>query len=31
LDARDEVTRPLADMLMDKAMAALLRKRGLLP
>jgi molecular chaperone DnaK len=30
LDALDEVTRPLADLLMDKAMAALLRKRGLL-
>ena len=30
LDALDEVTRPLADLLMDKAMAAVLRKRGLL-
>ena len=30
LDALDEVTRPLADLLMDRAMAALLRKRGLL-
>ena len=28
--ALDEVTRPLADFLMDKAMAALLRKRGLI-
>ena len=30
LDALDEVTRPLADLLMDKAMEAVLRKRGLL-
>jgi molecular chaperone DnaK len=30
LDRLDEVTRPLADLLMDKAMAAVLRKRGLL-
>ena len=30
LDALDEVTRPLADLLMDKAMAALLHKRGML-
>src|SRR5262249_4739892 len=27
--ALDEVTRPLADLLMDRAMEALLRKRGL--
>ncbi len=26
--ALDEATRPLADLLMDKAMEALLRKRG---
>jgi hypothetical protein len=26
----DEITKPLADLLMDKAMAALLRKRGLI-
>jgi hypothetical protein len=26
----DEVTRPLADLLMDKAMDAMLRKRGVL-
>lgn len=30
LDALDEATRPLADVLMDKAMTALLRKRGML-
>jgi molecular chaperone DnaK len=30
LDVLDEVTRPLADLLMDKAMTALLRKRGIL-
>lgn len=29
--ALDEVTRPLAELLMDKAMEALLRKRGLVP
>ncbi len=29
--ALDEATRPLADLLMDKAMEALLRKRGLVP
>jgi molecular chaperone DnaK (HSP70) len=28
--ALDEATRPLADLLMDRAMAALLRKRGLI-
>ena len=28
--ALDEATRPLADLLMDKAMASLLRKRGLI-
>ena len=28
--ALDEITRPLADLLMDKAMEAMLRKRGLL-
>jgi hypothetical protein len=28
--ALDEVTRPLADLLMDKAMDALLRQRGLI-
>ena len=26
----DEVTKPLADVLMDKAMDAMLRKRGLI-
>jgi len=30
LDVLDEVTRPLADLLMDKAMTELLRKRGML-
>jgi hypothetical protein len=30
LDRLDQVTQPLADLLMDKAMDALLRKRGLL-
>ena len=30
LETLDEVTRPLADLLMDKAMTALLRKRGML-
>jgi len=30
LELLDEVTRPLADLLMDKAMDALLRKRGLM-
>ena len=29
LTALDEVTQPLADLMMDKAMEALLRKRGL--
>jgi molecular chaperone DnaK (HSP70) len=29
--ALDEVTRPLADVLMDRAMEALLRQRGLVP
>jgi len=29
--ALDEVTKPLADLLMDKAMEAMLRKRGVLP
>ena len=29
LTALDEVTQPLADLMMDKAMVALLRKRGL--
>ena len=28
--ALDEVTKPLAEMLMDKAMESLLRKRGLI-
>ena len=28
--ALDEVTKPLADMLMDKAMEAMLRKRGVI-
>jgi molecular chaperone DnaK len=28
--ALDEITKPLADLLMDKAMAAMLRKRGLI-
>ena len=28
--ALDEATKPLADFLMDKAMAAMLRKRGLI-
>jgi hypothetical protein len=28
--ALDEATKPLADFLMDKAMEALLRKRGLI-
>jgi hypothetical protein len=28
--ALDEATKPLADFLMDKAMEAMLRKRGLL-
>ena len=28
--ALDETTKPLADFLMDKAMAAMLRKRGLI-
>jgi molecular chaperone DnaK len=28
--ALDEITRPLAELLMDKAMAAMLRKRGLI-
>jgi hypothetical protein len=28
--ALDEITRPLAELLMDKAMAAVLRKRGLI-
>ena len=27
-DGLDEVTRPLADLLMDKAMEAMLRRRG---
>ena len=26
----DEITKPLADLLMDKAMDAMLRKRGLI-
>jgi hypothetical protein len=26
----DEITRPLADLMMDRAMEALLRKRGML-
>ncbi|MEI9961888.1 MAG: hypothetical protein WDM76_12375 [Limisphaerales bacterium] len=26
----DEITKPLADLLMDKAMEAMLRKRGLI-
>jgi molecular chaperone DnaK len=30
LAALDETTRPLADLLMDRAMAAMLRKRGLI-
>ncbi len=30
LTALDETTRPLADLLMDRAMAAMLRKRGLI-
>jgi molecular chaperone DnaK (HSP70) len=30
LAALDDVTRPLADLLMDKAMEALLRQRGLI-
>jgi molecular chaperone DnaK len=30
LAALDEITRPLADLLMDKAMEAMLRKRGLI-
>jgi len=30
ISALDEATRPLADFLMDKAMEAMLRKRGLL-
>jgi molecular chaperone DnaK len=29
--ALDEVTKPLAELLMDKAMEAMLRKRGLIP
>ena len=29
--ALDETTRRLADMMMDKAMEAMLRKKGLLP
>jgi len=28
--ALDEATRPLADFLMDRAMAAVLRRRGLI-
>jgi hypothetical protein len=28
--ALDEITKPLAELLMDRAMEALLRKRGLL-
>ena len=28
--ALDEATKPLADLLMDKAMEAMLRKRGLI-
>jgi hypothetical protein len=28
--ALDETTKPLADLLMDKAMEAMLRKRGLI-
>jgi hypothetical protein len=28
--ALDEITKPLADHLMDKAMEALLRKRGMI-
>ena len=28
--ALDEITRPLADSLMDKAMEAMLRKRGVI-
>ena len=27
----DEVSRPLAERLMDKAMEAMLRKRGMIP
>ena len=30
LTALDETTRPLAEWLMDRAMAAMLRKRGLI-
>jgi molecular chaperone DnaK (HSP70) len=29
--ALDEITRPLADLLMDRAVEALLQKRGLVP
>ncbi len=31
LGALDEATKPLAEMLMDKAMEAMLRKRGIIP
>jgi molecular chaperone DnaK len=30
IGALDEITRPLAELLMDRAMAAMLRKRGLI-
>jgi molecular chaperone DnaK len=30
IDALDEITKPLADLVMDKAMDAMLRKRGLI-
>ena len=29
--ALDEATKPLADIMMDKAMEALLRKKGMIP
>jgi hypothetical protein len=30
ITALDDITKPLADLLMDKAMEAMLRKRGLI-
>jgi hypothetical protein len=30
ISALDEITRPLAEFLMDRAMEAMLRKRGLI-